>query len=110
MLTLVVTTCITGGVGWLIKAVLDMLRDYIASSKAWRERMDKKVDAINDATQANMRATLLHYIEKYLTRGWITPEERSALADMHAKYAALKANGYIDGYMQRIQDLPDKEI
>lgn len=74
------------------------------------ERQDAKLDAITNATQTTMRTTLLHYIEKYLERGWMTPEERAAIADMHQKYAALNANGLIDGYMARVMDLPDKEI
>lgn len=83
----------------------------------WRERVegsvagiDAKLDALNDATQTTMRTTLLHYIEKYLTRGWVTPEERASLMDMHRKYAALNANGFIDGYMARVAELPDREI
>lgn len=83
----------------------------------WRERIEKRIDdvdakvcAINDATQTTMRATLLHQIEKYLTRGWITPEERASIYDMHAKYSSLNANGLIDGYMERVSQLPDKEI
>lgn len=83
----------------------------------WRERIerymseqDKKLDALTDATQTTMRTSMLHYIEKYLTRGWITPEERSSLNDMHNKYAALNANGFINGYMRRIEQLPDREI
>jgi len=83
----------------------------------WRDRIernmceqDKKLDALTDATQTTMRTSLLHYIEKYLTRGWLTPEERSSLNDMHSKYAALNANGFIDGYMRRIDELPDREI
>ncbi len=83
----------------------------------WRERVegsvagiDAKLDALNEATQTTMRTTLLHYIEKYLTRGWVTPEERASLMDMHRKYSALNANGFIDGYMARVAELPDKEI
>jgi hypothetical protein len=83
----------------------------------WRERMDgsmadidAKLDVLNEATQTTMRTTLLHYIEKYLTRGWVTPEERASLMDMHRKYAALNANGFIDGYMARVAELPDREI
>lgn len=72
--------------------------------------IDAKLDMLNDATQTTMRATLLHYIEKYLTRGWVTPEERASLMDMHAKYAALNANGFIDGYMERVSELPDRDI
>lgn len=110
MESLVIPTIVTGIVGWLVKTLLDDLREYVHESKVWRTGMDSKVDAINDATQATMRTQILHMSEKYLTRGWLTPEERAALVDMHAKYAALNANGYIDGYMQRIQGLPDKEI
>lgn len=83
----------------------------------WRERVegsvagiDAKLDVLSEATQTTMRTTLLHYIEKYLTRGWVTPEERASLMDMHRKYAALNANGFIDGYMRRVAELPDKEI
>ena len=83
----------------------------------WRERVegsvagiDAKLDVLNEATQTTMRTTLLHYIEKYLTRGWVTPEERASLMDMHRKYAALNANGFIDGYMARVAELPDREI
>ena len=83
----------------------------------WRERVegsvagiDTKLDALNEATQTTMRTTLLHYIEKYLTRGWVTPEERASLMDMHRKYAALNANGFIDSYMARVAELPDREI
>lgn len=74
------------------------------------DSQDGKLDTLTDATQTTMRTTLLHYIEKYLTRGWITPEERASLIDMHNKYAALNANGFIDGYMNRISKLPDREI
>lgn len=76
----------------------------------WRASVTGKIDNLTDATQTTMRATLLHYIEKYLTRGWLTPEERAALVDMHSKYSALNANGLIDGYMARIAELPDREI
>jgi len=82
-------------------------RDDVNSSMA---DIDAKLDMLNDATQTTMRATLLHYIEKYLTRGWVTPEERASLMDMHAKYAALNANGFIDGYMERVSELPDRDI
>jgi hypothetical protein len=57
-----------------------------------------------------MRTTILHYAEKYLERGWVTPEERASLFDMHHKYSSLNANGFIDGYMARVSQLPDKEI
>lgn len=80
------------------------------AEKEWQDSVTGKLDSLTDATQTTMRATLLHYIEKYLTRGWLTPEERAALVDMHRKYSALNANGLIDGYMARIATLPDREI
>lgn len=96
-----------------LKHVAEDRADWYAWRAAMVERLDaqdKKLDALTDATQTTMRTTLLHYIEKYLTRGWITPEERASLNDMHSKYAALNANGFIDGYMNRIAKLPDREI
>lgn len=85
--------------------------------KAWHDRVETritqvedKIDSINNATQTTMRTTLLHYCEKYLTRGWVTPEERASLFDMHKKYSKLNANGYIDSYIARVGQLPDKEI
>lgn len=110
VITLVASTIVTGAVGWGVKLLLDTLRKYVADSTKWRSQLDGKVDAIANATQTTMRTTMLHYIEKYMTRGWITPEERASLYDMHRKYSALDANGYIDGYMARIADLPDREI
>ena len=85
--------------------------------KVWHDRVETritevegKIDSINSATQTTMRTTLLHYCEKYLTRGWVTPEERASLFDMHRKYSKLNANGYIDSYIARVGQLPDKEI
>jgi len=72
--------------------------------------LSTKVDKLADAQQTTMRATLLHNAEKYIERGWITPEERVSWCDMHDKYASLGANGLIDTYRQKLDSLPDKEI
>lgn len=84
---------------------------------AWREgisarlgKLERDIEATKEASQVNMRQNLIHYAEKYITRGWITSEERKAIYEMHQKYTALDANGYIDGYMQRVMALPDKVI
>jgi len=110
VLTLAVTTCVTGAVGWLVKALLDMLTGYIESSKQWRAQMDGKVDTIMGATQTTMRATLIHNYEKYADRGWLTPEERASWCDMHDKYSAMGFNGLIDSYRNKLDQLPDREI
>lgn len=110
VLTLAITTGVTGCVGWLVKALLDMLKGYIESSQQWRQRMDGKVDTIMGATQTTMRATLIHNYEKYAERGWLTPEERASWCDMHDKYSAMGFNGLIDTYRAKLNDLPDKEL
>ena len=108
---LMVQTVLTATIGWLVKLVLDSLKEYKDESKAWRTKLDTKVDGIGDATQATMRTTILHYCEKYITRGWITSEELASLLDMHAKYKIIKKdNGFIDAYVSRVQQLQIKEI
>lgn len=83
----------------------------------WRRRIGEsyasindKLDKIRDGTQTTMRTDLIHLYEKYTTRGWITPEEKSAWFDMHAKYSALDANGLIDSYKAKLEMLPEREI
>lgn len=108
---LMLNTILTGVIGWVVKTILDNLNEYRQESSVWRKQMDEKVDIINSATQATMRTTILHYCEKYLTRGWVTSEELASLVDMHAKYAKLNPkNGFIDGYMERVTHLEVREI
>ena len=110
-LGLIFQTILTGAVGWAVKLVLDSLKVYRDESKKWRRSMDEKMDGITNATQATMRTTILHYCEKYITRGWVTSEELSSLLDMHAKYKIIKPdNGFIDGYVQRASQLEIREV
>ena len=117
VVTAVVTTMATGFAGWLVKALTGRLDAYMEKSEKWREGVDSALaelqrdsKATKEASQVNMRQNLLHYAEKYITRGWLTPEERAAIYEMHQKYTALDANGYIDGYMTRVMALPDREV
>lgn len=78
----------------------------------WRERIEESVAALKsdvaqtkDAQQSNMRQSLIHAYEKYVTRGWLTTEELSAWLDMHDKYSAMGFNGLIDTYRQNIVKL-----
>lgn len=107
---IVISTCVTGAVGYLVKLLLDMLKGYIDSSAKWRAKTDEKLDTIMDATQTTMRATLIHNFEKYQERGWLTPEERASWCDMHDKYSAMGFNGLIDSYRNKLDQLPDREI
>lgn len=108
---LIFQTMLTGAIGWAVKLVLDSLKAYRDESKQWRKSMDDKMDGITNATQATMRTTILHYCEKYITRGWVTSEELSSLLDMHGKYKVIKKdNGFIDSYVSRVQHLEIREI
>lgn len=108
---LIIQTILTGVVGWTVKKVLDTLTDYQTESKNWRNEMDKKVDNLNDATQATTRTTILHYCEKYISRDGVTSEELASLMDMYEKYTVLNDhNGFIDGYIDRVQKLKIIEI
>jgi hypothetical protein len=110
MWELALPTIVTAAVGWLVKTLLDMLREYIDSSAQWRAKTDGKLDTIMGATQTTMRATLIHNYEKYAERGWLTPEERASWCDMHDKYSAMGFNGLIDSYRRKLDALPDREI
>lgn len=108
---MIIQTVLTGIIGWAVKTILDRLKSYGEESKEWRSDMDHKIDHINDATQATMRTTILHYCEKYITRGWVTSEELSSLLDMHEKYTALNDhNGFINSYVDRVEKLEIHEI
>ena len=110
-LELILQTILTGAVGWAVKLVLDSLKAYREESKEWRSSMDKKMDELSDATQANMRTTILHYCEKYLTRNWVTSEELDSLLDMHAKYIIINPNnGFINSYIERVKQLEIRQI
>lgn len=108
---LLVSSILTGIVGWFVKTSLDQLKAYRVESREWRSDLDSKIDTINDATQANMRTNILHYCEKYLSRKWVTSEELASLVDLHDKYTALNDhNGFINSYMDRVKQLEIREI
>ena len=110
-LEMLIQTVLTAVIGWAVKVILDQLKAYREESKEWRHAMDKKVDNINDATQANMRTNILHYCEKYISRGWVTSEELSSLTNLHEKYTMLNNhNGFINGYVDRVNLLEIREI
>ena len=117
VMTTVITTYLVAKVNQKLATEKDAVEAERKERAKWRasvdermDKLDKKLDTLNDATQTNMRTTLIHYCEKYLERGWVTPEERASIWDMHKKYAALNANGFIDSYISRVMELPDKEI
>lgn len=90
----------------LAAAVLAAARFVTAGLKG----ISRKLDALGEATQTTMRATLVHNYEKYATRGWLTPEERASWCDMYERYEDLGANGYIRSYRANLDSLPDRTI
>ena len=115
--TLAVSTAVSGVIGWGVKTLLDLCREYFKTSSEWRAKndarmakLDAKTECIMGATQTTMRATLIHNYEKYAERGWLTPEERASWCDMHDKYSAMGFNGLIDSYRAKLDMLEDREI
>ena len=113
----IITGLVSAALMWGVHRLTDVLKRYHADSAAWRERVDVKLDAqaakvdtLMDATQTTMRAQLIHNAEKYFERDWITPEERASWCDMHDRYSALGADGLIETYRRKIDNLPDREI
>ena len=110
-LELFINTALTAVVGWAIKLILDQIKNYTKESKEWHQEMTKTVGAISDASRANMRAIIIHYCEKYISRNGITSEERASIADLYEKYKALNPhNNFVDGYIDRVSRLPDIEV
>ena len=107
----IVNTIIAGVIGWAVKVILDTIKHGQEESKGWRIKVEKDIQDIKDATQANVRTNILHYCEKYIDRGWITPQELDSLTDLHKKYRALNDNnGFIDSYMHRVDNLERREV
>lgn len=106
----VATGLVSAAILWAVRTLTAAVKGYMQSSHEWREKMDGKVDTIMGATQTTMRAELIHLYEKYMTRGWITPEERAAWYDMHDKYSSMGFNGLIDSYRLKINNIPDREV
>lgn len=102
-----VSAVIQSATATILAAALIGVARFLRSSLAG---ISGKLDALGEATQATMRATLVHEYERYATRGWLTPEERASWCDMYEKYEELGANGYIRSYRSNLDDLPDRPI
>lgn len=73
--------------------------------------LSNRVDNLQDAQSSTMRTQLIHYAEKYLERGWFTPEEHQSWHNMWEKYLAIvDKNGFIDSYKAKLDKLPEKEL
>ena len=123
VLTLAVSTCVTGAVGWGVKALLDSFKAYVGESKAWRESVDAKLSDMEGkldrsiSTQAaQIRSDIVHKCHRYLDDlGRASTEEKKALHDEHVQYAEFCDdlgidNNFIDELVSRVMALPEREI
>lgn len=102
----VVTSLTIAALTWLAGMVGRWAKEGVERDK----RLDAKLDALTRATQVNMRQSLIHTFEKYWQRQWVTPEERAAWVDTYEAYHCLGANGLIESYRKKLDDIEDKEI
>lgn len=73
--------------------------------------LSKRVDNLQGAQSSTMRTQLIHYAEKYLERGWFTPEEHESWHAMWEQYCSIvDKNGFIDSYKRKLDALPEKEL
>lgn len=108
---LIINTVVTGIIGWVVKVILDRLKEYQNESKLWRDQLDKKLDNLSDATKADMRVNIVYSCEKCLQRGWITAEELSSILNLHDRYEDLVGhNHFVSTYIERIETLDVKAI
>lgn len=113
---LIITTAITGAVGWLVKAVLDAIKGYTAESRAWRKSMTKQVDTISESLVCVMRGDLIHKAHRYVDdKGYASIEEKDSWHEEWTQYQAVcPKNGFIDTLAEQVMSLPehpiDKEI
>ena len=108
---LMINTVVTGIIGWVVKIILDRLKQYQDESKQWRDQLDEKLDHLSDATKADMRVNIVYSCEKCLKRGWITAEELSSILNLHDRYEDLVGhNHFVSSYIDRIELLEVKAI
>lgn len=73
--------------------------------------LSTRVDDLQDAQSSTMRTQLISYAEKYLERGWFTPEEHKSWHEMHKLYSKIVGeNGFIDSYKHKLDLLPEREL
>ena len=94
-----------------------------AAEAAWRESVtarmdtqDKRIDTILQAQCSQMRSDIIHKCHRYLDDlGKASTEEKEALKAEHQEYSEVcKANGivnnFVDLMVQRVMELPEREV
>lgn len=94
-----------------------------AAEAEWRERVvtrldqqDERIDTILTAQCSQMRSDIVHKCHRYLDDlGKASTEEKDALKAEHDEYSAVcKANGivnnFVDMMVQRVMELPERDV
>jgi len=74
------------------------------------DSVDERQRLMLDAQQQTMRSDIVHKVDKYVSRGWVTPEEHRAISDEYGSYSALGINGYIKVYIAKVDALEVREV
>lgn len=102
----IATSIVLAVVMWLATT----FHSYLKEQKERYVGLEHTLNSLMKAQQSTMRASLIHDFERYFERGWITPEERASWCDMHDQYKKLGANGLIDTYRSKLDQLQDRDI
>lgn len=111
---LIVSTAVTGIVGYLVKLLLDMLREYTESSKKWRKGIDECIMSILEAQCTQMRSDITHKVHRYMDDlGAASEEEKQSLRSEYELYCVICAkygikNHFVEQLVQQVMELPDR--
>ena len=94
-----------------------------AAEAEWRERVvtrldqqDGRIDTILTAQCSQMRSDIVHKCHRYLDDlGKASTEEKDALKAEHDEYSAVCAaneitNNFVDMMVQRVMELPERDV
>lgn len=94
-----------------------------AAEAEWREHVvtrldqqDERIDTILAAQCSQMRSDIVHKCHRYLDDlGKASTEEKDALKAEHDEYSAVCAaneitNNFVDMMVQRVMELPEREV
>lgn len=94
-----------------------------AAEAEWRncvvarlDQQDERIDTILTAQCSQMRSDIVHKCHRYLDDlGKASTEEKDALKAEHDEYSAVCAaneitNNFVDMMVQRVMDLPEREV
>lgn len=71
---------------------------------------DKKLTLFGKVMQAMARKDVIDMAERIIERGWTTSEERKAFFDLYSTYESLGIDGYIDVYVNKVNETPLKDL